>query len=138
MGKNFKMWKMKKIDFLRQLLQNWSEIDFVKSTYWEITFFTTIAFFMFFSFHWFWRKIDFCVFAQNCHKKSVKKNHFQHQNWGPKHNFCCLTLFLNVNSYQKISEFISQTIFTELWMWFFVVWKNCRQLWTKPASVTDK
>ena len=33
MGKNLKLWKMKEIEILRYFLQNWSEIDFVKSIY---------------------------------------------------------------------------------------------------------
>ena len=33
LGNYFKKWKMMKIDFLQQLLQNWSQIDFVKSVY---------------------------------------------------------------------------------------------------------
>ena len=60
-------------------------------------------------------------FAQICHEKSVKKFHFQHQHKGPKHNFWSLNLFSYVNSSQKVSKFISQTIFTKLWMLFFIV-----------------
>ena len=36
-----------------------------------------------------------------------------------------------------ISKFISQTIFTKLWMLFFIVWINHRQFRTRPVSVTD-
>ena len=46
---NFQREKMKKIKF-------WSKIDFVKSIYWKIIFLTTIAFFLFFYCHWFWKK----------------------------------------------------------------------------------
>ena len=78
----------------------------------------------------------FVFFAQICHKKSVKKNHFQHQNWGPKHNFCCLNLFLNVNSYQKISKFISlyYNIYNYIYWSLNVIFRCLKKL----PSVMDK
>ena len=35
---------------------------------------STIALFMFFNFHWYWRQIDFCVFCSNLPQKISQKN----------------------------------------------------------------
>ena len=48
----------------------------------------------------------------------VKNFPSQHQIWGPKHNFWCSNLLLNVNSSQTISQFISQPSFLNFECYF--------------------
>ena len=114
----------------------------MKDIYWEIIFLATIDFFIFFSFTNFEEKLISVFYAQICHKKISQKFSFSTSELGsqtwyfmPKPVVTCL---LHVNSPQTISKFIFQTIFTKLWMLFFIVWKNRRQFQTKPVSIADK
>ena len=74
----------------------------------------------------FWEKLLFVFslkqFIFNISKVGVPKNIFD------------AYTYLRVNSSQKIFEFISQTIFTKLWMLFFIVCKKCLPLWARPLG----
>ena len=111
-----KCWKWRKSIFL----QNWSEIDFIKDISWEIIFLTPIAFFMFFSFNRFWKKLFFVFFAQNCHEKWVKQVPFSTSEFGSQNIVfepkTCFFMWIHpkwfLNSSPKISLLIFESNFS--------------------------